>query len=81
MGKIAEITNAEQERAFDLIREPDALYLCVKCSDSKKHSKIVKIKLSDVLYQVWREMSLLEKLLFFRLKEHSIGRLLSVYWG
>ena len=49
MGKIAEITNAEQERAFDLIREPDALYLCVKCSDSKKHSKIVKIKLSDVL--------------------------------
>lgn len=61
MGKIAEITNAEQERAFDLIREPDALYLCVKCSDSKKHSKIVKIKLSDVLYQVWREMSLLEK--------------------
>lgn len=75
MGKIAEITNAEQERAFDLIREPDALYLCVKCSDSKKHSKIVKIKLSDVLYQVWREMSLLEKLLFFRLKEHSIFRL------
>ena len=61
MGKIAEITNAEQERAFDLIREPDALYLCVKCSDSKKHSKIVKIKLSDVLYQVWREMSVLEK--------------------
>lgn len=61
MGKIAEITNAEQEIAFDLIREPDALYLCVKCSDSKKHSKIVKIKLSDVLYQVWREMSLLEK--------------------
>ncbi len=61
MGKIVEITNAEQERAFDLIREPDALYLCVKCSDSKKHSKIVKIKLSDVLYQVWREMSLLEK--------------------
>lgn len=61
MGKIAEITNAEQERAFDLIRESDALYLCVKCSDSKKHSKIVKIKLSDVLYQVWREMSLLEK--------------------
>lgn len=61
MGKIAEITNAEQERAFDLIREPDALYLCVKCSDSKKHSKIVKIKLSDVLYPVWREMSLLEK--------------------
>ena len=61
MGKIVEITNAEQERAFDLIREPDALYLCVKCSDSKKHSKIVKIELSDVLYQVWREMSLLEK--------------------
>lgn len=61
MGKIAEITNADQERAFDLIREPDVLYLCVKCSDSKKHSKIVKIKLSDVLYQVWRKMSLLEK--------------------
>lgn len=66
MGKIAEITNAEQERAFDLIREPDALYLCVKCSDSKKHSKIVKIKLSDVLYQVWREMSLLEKQMTFK---------------
>lgn len=61
MGKLAEITNAEQERVFDLIREPDALYLCVKCSDSKKHSKIVKIKLTDVFYQVWRKMSFLEK--------------------
>lgn len=61
MGKIAEIINKEQERAFDLVREPDALYLCVKCSDSKKHSKIVKIKLTDVLYQVWRKKSFLEK--------------------
>ncbi len=29
MGKLAEIKNENQERAFDLIRETDALYLCV----------------------------------------------------
>ena len=61
MGKIVEITNGGQERAFDLVREPDALYLYVKCSDVHKHSKIVKIKLSDVLYQIWRAMTSVEK--------------------
>ncbi len=61
MGKIVEITNGAQERAFDLVREPDALYLYVKCSDVHKHSKIVKIKLSDVLYQIWRAMTSVEK--------------------
>ena len=54
MGKIAEIINTDQKRTFDLIREPDALYLSVKCSDKEKHSKVIKIKLSDVLYQVWK---------------------------
>ena len=53
MGKIAEIINADQKRTFDLIREPDALYLSVKCSDNENHSKVLNIKLSDVLYQVW----------------------------
>ena len=61
MGKIAEITNGEQERAFDLVREPDALYLHVKCSDVHKHSRIVRIKLSDVLYQIWKAMTSVEK--------------------
>lgn len=61
MGKIAEITNADQKRTFDLIREPDALYLSVKCSDSENHSKVLKIKLSDVLYQVWKHMTSSEK--------------------
>lgn len=50
MGKIAEIINADQKRTFDLIREPDALYLSVKCSDNENHSKVLKIKLSDALY-------------------------------
>lgn len=61
MGKIMEIKNDKQQRAFDLLREPDALYLEVKCSHSKDHSKIVRIKLSDVLYQVWRKMNEKEK--------------------
>lgn len=61
MGKIAEIINADQKRTFDLIREPDALYLSVKCSDNENHSKVLKIKLSDVLYQVWKYMTSSEK--------------------
>ncbi len=61
MGKIAEIINDSQERAFDLAREPDALYLCVKCSSHDKHSRLVKIKVSDVLYQIWRKLTIKEK--------------------
>lgn len=61
MVKIAEIRNAEQCRIFDLIRESDALYIDVKCSDNGKHSKILRIKLSDVLYQIWRAMTSVEK--------------------
>lgn len=61
MGKIAEIINTDQKRTFDLIREPDALYLSVKCSDNENHSKVLKIKLSDVLYQVWKHMTSSEK--------------------
>lgn len=40
MGKITEIKNCNQDRIFDLIREPDALYLSVKCSDNKGHRTI-----------------------------------------
>lgn len=61
MGKIAEIINGSQERAFDLVREPDALYLWVKCSSNDKHSRLVKIKVSDVLYQVWKKLTANEK--------------------
>lgn len=61
MGKIAEIINSDQKRTFDLIREPDALYLSVKCSDNENHSKVLKIKLSDVLYQIWKHMTSTEK--------------------
>ncbi len=61
MGKIAEIKNDNQDRTFDLLRESDALYLNVKCSDNKGHSKILKIKVSDVLYQIWYKMTGKEK--------------------
>lgn len=61
MGKLTEIRNCTQDRAFDLIREPDALYLSVKCSDSNKHCKVVRIKVSDVLYQIWDKMTRNEK--------------------
>ena len=61
MGKIAEIRNSDRDRTFDLVREPDALYLSVKCSDNKGHSKILKIKVSDVLYQIWKNMTHREK--------------------
>lgn len=61
MGKIAEIKNSNQDRTFDLLREQGALYLKVKCSDNKGHSKILKIKVSDVLYQIWNKMTTKEK--------------------
>lgn len=73
MGKIAEIINADQKRTFDLIREPDALYLSVKCSDNEKHSKVIKIKLSDVLYQVWKHMTSGEKRELFQFFNQMAG--------
>lgn len=73
MGKIAEIINADQKRTFDLIREPDALYLSVKCSDNEKHSKVIKIKLSDVIYQVWKHMTSAEKREMFQFFNEMAG--------
>ena len=61
MGKIAEIRNDNQSRTFDLIREEDALYFSVKCSDNKGHSKFLRIKVSDVIYQLWNHMTYKEK--------------------
>lgn len=61
MGKIAEIRNEEKCRTFDLIRETDALYIDVKCSDNGRHSKILRIKVSDVLYQIWGVIDLCRK--------------------
>lgn len=62
MGKIAEIRNEDQDRICDLLREPDALYLSVKCSSKKGHSKVLKIKLSDVLYQLGKNMTKAERM-------------------
>ena len=50
MHKLIDVKNAEQEKAFELHGDPDALYLNVKCSDNKHHSRIVVIKVSDALY-------------------------------
>lgn len=61
MSKIAEIKNSDQARTFDLMRESDVLYFSVKCSDNRGHSKILQIKVSDVLYQIWKYMTLREK--------------------
>lgn len=52
MGKLIDVKNAEQEKAFELHSDPDALYLSVECSDNKHHSRIVVIKVSDALYQI-----------------------------
>ena len=52
MRKLIDVKNAEQEKAFELHGNPDALYLSVKCSDNKHHSRIVVIKVSDALYQI-----------------------------
>ncbi len=52
MDKLIDVKNAKQEKAFELHGDSEALYLNVKCSDSKHHSRIVVIKLSDVLYQI-----------------------------
>jgi hypothetical protein len=63
MAKIAEIINGEQDRTFDLLREPTGLFLQVKIHDSKRknHSRILRITISDVLYQVWKKMTPAEK--------------------
>lgn len=52
MGKLIDVKNADQEKAFELYSEPDALYLNVKCSDNKHHHRVVTIKVSDAIYQI-----------------------------
>lgn len=52
MGKLVDIKNGEQEKAFELHSTDKALYLSVKCSNSKKGYRYVDIKVSDVLYQI-----------------------------
>ena len=63
MAKIAEIINGDQERTFDLLREPIGLYLQVKIHDVKRknRSRILRIAISDVLYQIWTKMTPTEK--------------------
>ncbi len=63
MAKIAEIINGDQERTFDLLREPIGLYLQVKIHDGKRknRSRILRIAISDVLYQIWTKMTPTEK--------------------
>lgn len=52
MGKLVDIKNGQQEKAFELHKEQDALCLHVKCSDNKRRHKIVEIKVNNVLYQI-----------------------------
>ena len=63
MAKIAEIINGDQERTFDLLRESAGLFLQVKIHDGKRknRSRILRIAISDVLYQVWTKMTPMEK--------------------
>lgn len=63
MAKIAEIFNGEQDRTFDLLREQSGLFLQVKIHDCKRrgHSRILKITISDILYQMWKKMTPKEK--------------------
>jgi hypothetical protein len=52
MGKLIDIKNGEQEKAFELHSCNNALYLSVKCSDNRKGHRYVDIKVSDVIYQI-----------------------------
>lgn len=52
MSKLVDIKNGEQEKAFELHSDDQALYLSVKCSDNKKGHRFVDIKVSDAIYQI-----------------------------
>ena len=52
MGKLVDIKNGDQEKAFELHSDEEALYLSVKCSDNRKGHHYVDIKVSDVIYQI-----------------------------
>lgn len=57
MGKLVDIKNGEQEKAFELHSDDEALYLSVKCSDKKKGHRFVDIKVSDAIYQIAKAAS------------------------
>ena len=57
MGKLVDIKNGEQEKAFELHSDDKALYLSVKCSDNKKGHRFVDIKVSDAIYQIAKAAS------------------------
>ena len=51
MGKLVDIKNGEQEKAFELHSDEEALYLSVKCSDNRSLS----------FREQWKEISRVEK--------------------
>lgn len=50
MGKLIDVKNAEQEKAFELHGNPDALYLSVKCSDNKHHYNPEKDNNPEIIF-------------------------------
>lgn len=52
MGKLADIKNEDQQKAFELYSDGTDSYLSVKCSDNKRGHRFVAIKLKDALHQI-----------------------------
>ena len=73
MGKIIEIRNDNNRRICDLVRESKELYLSVKCNDNKCNSKILKIKITTLLYHILSNITEEEKNILIR-ELKSVGK-------
>lgn len=51
------IVNGDNDRVFDFQRTDLGLFLNVKCSTKGNRHKYLKICLTDVLYQVWTNLT------------------------
>jgi hypothetical protein len=59
MGKLIQIKDGEQRKTFEVECAPDALYFNFKCysSHQKEKYRIIHIKLSDVIYQIFTQLT------------------------
>lgn len=60
------IKDSDGKKALELVREPKGLFLYVKCSDNKHKKQYRKICMSDALYQMFVNMTDIEREMYIK---------------
>ena len=60
------IIDGDGKKALELVREPEGLFLYVKCSDNKHKKQYRKVCMSDALYQMFVHMTNVEREIYIK---------------